>query len=114
MRTRRLSFLLLTLAILGLAGCSPAPSATAEKFTVALAKGDVTTAKKYCTPSTAQMLDFAASMGAAPAQPNFKFVMTKQEIDGNRATVRFKDEKGKEQKMDLVKIDGRWQVEIRK
>ena len=114
MRTRRLSFLFLTLAILGLAGCSPAPSATAEKFTVALAKGDVATAKKYCTQSTAQMLDFAVSMGAVQAQPDFKFVVTKQEVDGNRATVRFKDDKGKEEKVDLVKIDGRWQVEVRK
>jgi len=114
MMKRLLSVSLLALALLGLAGCSPAPSAAAEKFTVALAKGDVTTAKKYCTQSTAQMLDFAASMGAAPAQPDFKFVMTKQEIDGNRATVHFKDEKGRDQKLDLVKIDGRWQVEIRK
>ena len=114
MRQRLVPILILTLALLGLAGCSPAPSATAERFTVALAKGDVATAKKYCTQSTAQMLDFAVSMGAVRTQPDFKFVVTKQEIDGNRATVRFKDDKGKEEKIDLVKIDGRWQVEIRK
>ena len=114
MRRRLLPVLFLTLALLGLAGCSPTPSATAEKFTVALAKGDVTTAKKYCTQSTAQMLDFAVSMGSVQAQPDFKFVVTEQEIDGNRATVRFKNDKGEEEKIDLVKIDGRWQVEIRK
>ena len=113
MPRRLLSISFLALARLGFAGCSPAPSAAAEKFTVALAKGDVATAKKYCTPSTAQMLDFAASLGSAPAQPDFKFVLTKQEIDGNRATVHFKDEKGRDQKLDLVKIDGRWQVQIR-
>lgn len=114
MRQPILPVLFLALALLGFAGCSPAPSATAEKFTVALAKGDVATAKKYCTQSTAQMLDFAVSMGAVQAQPDFKFVVTEQKIDGNRATVRFKDDKGKEEKIDLVKIDGRWQVEARK
>ena len=41
-------------------------------------------------------------------------IFTEQKIDGNRATVRFKDDKGKEEKIDLVKIDGRCQVEARK
>ena len=113
MTKRFLSVLLLAVALLGLAGCGPAPSSSAEKFTVALAKGDVVTAKKYCTQPTASMLDFAVSLGAARTQPNFKFVVIDQKIDGDHATVRFKDEKGKEQKLDLAKIDGRWLVDVR-
>jgi len=52
-------------------------------------------------------------LGAARTQPNFKFVVIDQKIEGERATVRFKDEKGKEQKLDLAKIDGLWLVDVR-
>ncbi len=111
---RLFAFFSIVLVALALSGCGASPSSTAEKFTVALAKGDIETAKKHCTQSTGSMLEMARSMGAVQTQPDFEFEASREDVDGNRATVYFKDADGNEEKVDLVKIDGQWLVEIRK
>lgn len=98
-----------------LTGCGEKPASVAEKFTNALAKGDFEEAKKYATDNAGQMLDFIAGLGGGEKKQNFKFVLIKEEIEGDKATVYFKDGvSGGEESIILVKKDGKWKAEIPK
>ena len=92
--------------------CSSEPSNVVEKFTENLAKGKVDEAKKYATEPTGKMLDFASGFGALPIEPNFEFKMIKDSISENKAWVTFTNQKGKEETIELVNIDGDWLVHM--
>ncbi len=105
---------LLTLltATLLLVGCSSGPEKVAKKFTESLAKGKIEEAKKYATESTGKLLDLGAGFGANQINPNFEFEMIKDSVVKNKAWVTYLDEKGNEEVIQLVKIDGDWLVHI--
>ncbi len=93
-------------------GCSSetSPSSVAESFLTALAKGDVKSAKAYASEDTVKLLDMASAFGAIPKRDDFSFELIHEEIKGDRALVTFKNQKGKEQKIRLKKVDGQWKV----
>lgn len=94
-----------------LASCAPAPRSVAERFVENLAKGKISEAKKVSTDQTAKMLDLVSSFGSLPVEPDYKFVFVDEEVDGNKATVRFKDSKTQDvSEIKLVKVDGQWKV----
>lgn len=92
--------------------CSNGPKNTVQSFTENMAKGKVDEAKKYATESTGKLVDFAASVGGTPIEPNYKFEFIKDSIVDNKAWVKFKNQEGKEEEMQVVKIDGKWLVHI--
>lgn len=92
--------------------CSSGPEASAKKFTESLSQGKVDEAKKYATESTGKLLDFASSFGGFPVEPNYKFEMKKDSVVDNKAWVTFINQKGKEEVLQLVKIDGKWLVHM--
>lgn len=111
--------LLLLFAVVGLLfACSGGgPRSTAESFVKEMSKGNLTEAGKYCTQEAAAMLTLAASMGPMDemkeAFSEVKYV--REEIDGDKAKVFFKDKEGEEiDPVDLVKIDGEWKVVLSK
>jgi Domain of unknown function (DUF4878) len=111
---KKLFLLTLVAFSLLLAGCG-SPKSTAESFTTAVAKGRIVDAKQYCTESSKPVLDMAMSMGAIQIDPNFNFQLVGQEIRENRATVSYRNGSGGQtERIDLVKIDGKWLVEIHK
>ena len=80
-----------------------------------MSQGKISESKKYATEQTGQFLDMAASMGVVPVEPNFRFILVDQSIDGNKAVVRYKEEQdGDIETIDLVKIDGKWKVHMNK
>jgi len=100
-------------ALLLLSGCGKSPSKVAKAFCENLAEGKMTEAKKYATEQTGQLIDMAASMGAIETNPDYKFVLIDETIDKNRAVVTC--EAGpNDGKINLVKIDGDWKVDIKK
>ena len=107
----RKSLVLLAISCLLLC-CSSGPEDVAKNFAENLAKGKVEEAKKYATQSTGKMLDFTSGFGGLPIEPNFKFELVKDSIVGNRAWITFKDEKGNEQILEAVKIDGDWLIHM--
>lgn len=113
---KKLAYLFVLFSVcLAFAGCGrPGPRAVAEKFTAALAAGDVKEAKKYCTESTGQILDMANSMGGIKKQPDARFEFVGEEINGDQATVRFKNKDGSTEPMNLVREGGVWKVSIQK
>ena len=89
------------------------PKDAAEKFLTNLAKGEIEEAKKYATPQTGMLLDFAAAFGQMPVNPDFQFNFVKDSIVDDRAWVTYTTEKGGEEEVvELIKVDGDWKVNI--
>ena len=103
---------LFAIMIVFFASCSSGPQKVAKEFTENLSKGKTLEAKKYCTESSGQMIDFASQLGGLPIDPNFKFIIVKDSIVDNKAWVTFKDQNEKQDVVELVKIDGIWKVHM--
>jgi hypothetical protein len=102
-------------SVILLAGCGEDPGSTARAFTENLSKGKITEAKEYSTEQTGMLLDMASSMGSLPVDPDFEFIFVSQTIEGNNATVKFKEkEDGKVEEIELIRVDGEWKVHIKK
>jgi hypothetical protein len=100
-------------AFLFLMGCGDSPQSVAKNFTENLAKGRISEAKKYATEPTGEMLDFASKIGAMPVNPDFTFVYVEKNIDGDKATVVYRESvDGPDERINLVKIDGEWKVHM--
>jgi hypothetical protein len=95
---------------------STSPGDTAEKFMTHLARAEFTEAKQYASTSTGELVEMMGKMGAAMGgkmedDKDFKFVLEEENIEGDKATVKFrKKEDGKIQTVHLVKVDGDWKV----
>ena len=106
--------LVLLVALLGLTACTQSPMSVAEDFATALAKGKVEEAKKYCTESTAKMIDMSSSIGAIDINPNYKINCLRDSIVDNTAYVFYtENDATRERRMTLYKIDGEWKVNMK-
>jgi outer membrane lipoprotein-sorting protein len=99
-----------------LAGCSAAssPKAVVEKFYKAVEKNDTKAIAEVATPETAQTIALFGSMFQEAMKENGKFKIGTETIDGDTAVVTLVYENGKEETVDLVKVDGKWKVAIKK
>lgn len=101
------------LPFLLLASCADNPRSTAKKFTESLAAGKITEAKQYATEPTGKMLDFAASLGTLPVNRDFRFTFVRESVKDNTAQVVYKEKPDdQEQTLEMVKIDGKWKVDM--
>lgn len=109
------------LAVLGavcLTSCESGPEKTTRKFYEHLANGQTEEAGDYCTERTEQLLKFAGSMGGKKEglNPNFKFKLIEERVEGKEAWVKFTDVEGKGQQDTteayLVKVNGEWKVDL--
>lgn len=113
-------FIFIGFALIVVAGCnSSTPSKTAEQFEKAMAANDYSKAKEYCTKETGETMDgllaFVGDAKKAPPITSFTFTVVEEKITGDHAVVKFKSNNphgGEEE--DLVKIDGKWKVTMRK
>ena len=104
---------LLVFAFLVLLSCGDSPQTVAKNFTENLAKGRISEAKKYATEPTGKMLEFAGKIGAMPVNPDFKFVYVEKTVDGDKATVVYREsDDGPDERISLVRIDGKWKVHM--
>jgi hypothetical protein len=95
-----------------LTSCSAGPESVAKDFTENLAKGKIEEAKKDATESTGKLIDMASSLGSLHVNPNFTFKMDRDSVVDNMAWVTYINDKGRKEKIQLVKIDGKWLVNI--
>lgn len=92
------------------------PEKVAEKFLNALNKKDYNEAKKYGTESTIQMIAMMESFkGMTPdtETKDVKIENMKCAVDGEKAKCTYNQD-GKEEKIDLVKKDNKWLVDMKK
>ncbi len=102
-----------------LAACSEnSPKSVAENFLKAMNKMDFDGAKKYGTDETGKMLDMLSGfskMMPDSAKKESKAEIISEKIEGDKATVIYKDEgKSEEQVLNLIKIDNQWKVAMSK
>jgi len=113
--------LILSLFLIGslmLTSCSGnSPKTVAEKFMTAVNANNFDEAGKYCDAQTSQLLkSFSEFMKSVPSsdaknEQLFKgFKITKVEENGDTAKVFYttEDSNGKENALDLKKVDGKW------
>lgn len=113
---------LLTLAVVAIAvitmnACksSDTPDKVAEKFLNHINKKEFAEAKKMATTESAatiDMLENFSKIGGDQAK-EAKIENLKCKEDGDKATCEYK-ENGEDKKLDLVKKDGKWLVEMKK
>jgi anionic cell wall polymer biosynthesis LytR-Cps2A-Psr (LCP) family protein len=104
------NFLLILALGLFLSCSSSGPKKTAQAFVDNLAQGKVEEAKKYATEATGQLLDMANALGGIEVKPDFEFTFLRDSVADNSAWVYFADEEGKEDVIELIKVDGKWLV----
>ena len=96
-----------------LSSCKRGPVETTKEFYKNVQLGKVDEAKKYCTESAGQIVDLTMSLGAKP-NPDYKMENIRDSVSGDHAWVWFTNDKGNEEKFELVKVDGEWLVSFSK
>lgn len=103
--------------IIGAASCSgggASPSTVVKNFYAAAEKGDAKKVAEYCTPETGAMLSSLGEKLTESTKQTGKVTSTKETIDGDTAKVEVTYEKGDPQTIDLVKVDGKWLITVKK
>lgn len=99
------------------------PAAVAKKFMRHLRMFEFEEARKISTESTSKMLDMFIVMlelskkngkDAALEKKDVDIDVVKTAIDGKNAVVTYKNEKGEEHQIELVKVKGKWLVNFKK
>lgn len=116
---KKILFVLIAPTILFLAACSTGegPKEVADKFLKEIYKMNFKGAKVYATPETGQMLDMMGSIMVLPPgkeAPSKKYEIIEENINGEAATVKYKQEGKEADVLSLVKKDGKWLVSVSK
>lgn len=96
------------------------PKVVAEKFLLSVARADLDEAKKLCDSNTKELLDQANYLTMVPDSVkaegrNLKVTIVDVKESGDKAVVTYKTSKLEEnQIITLVKIDGKWLVQLDK
>lgn len=96
------------------------PKDVAVNFNKALNNLDFESAKKLGTPETGKMLDMLASFSSMMPDSlkeqakKYKVEAKDEVIDGDKATVTISNGEKGEEKINLVKTDGKWLVNMSK
>ncbi len=119
MKKNFLNLVVVFLAVVALNACksTEGPEAVAEKYLKHVANQDWDAAKKLGTESTVQMLEMTEGMmaefGGEATKADVKIEDMKCTVDGDEANCTFK-QNGEADKLDLVKVDGKWLVDQKK
>jgi len=99
------------------------PAVVATKFLKHLRMFEFDEARKLGTETTGKMIDMFSMMlelskknGKDPSvdKKEVEIDVVKTAIDGKNAVVTYKDDNGKEQQIELVKVNGKWLVNMKK
>ena len=119
-----LKSLVLLLAVSFMTSCGGGnnPESVAEDFLVALGTQDYEKARELGTERTAQLVSLVQGMADMAKKdgedvdvdnmPDIEFTNT--EIDGDKATCFYTSADGEEKKINLLKVDGEWKVDMTK
>ncbi|MFA4852895.1 MAG: hypothetical protein WC599_10285 [Bacteroidales bacterium] len=112
-----LKLAVIALAVITMNACksSDTPEKVAEKFLNHINKKEFAEAKKIATPESAasiDMLESFAKMGGEQTKET-KIENMKCKEDGDKAACDY-TENGEAKKLDLIKKDGKWLVEMKK
>jgi len=103
--------------VFGMASCGGGggPTAAAKGFVAAVEKGgDAKALEKYATAETAGLIAMFGEKAKTSITEKGKITDTSEEIDGDTAKVTLTFANGETEDLDLVKVDGKWKVSIKK
>jgi ketosteroid isomerase-like protein len=107
----------LTIFVL-LAGCSlvNSPKAALQRFAKAVEKNDMKALVEVATPEAVELVAMFGTkiqgyLATAAAEKG-KVKTVTETIDGDTAVVTVAYENGEEENFDLIKVDGKWKVNI--
>jgi ketosteroid isomerase-like protein len=105
---------LVFVALLSSCSLGNSPKAAVQKFQKAIEKNDMKALAQVATPETVQLIAAFGSkiQGYAASMSTKKVKKITEEIDGNTAVVTYIFADGEEEDFNLVKIDGKWKVDI--
>jgi ABC-type glycerol-3-phosphate transport system substrate-binding protein len=108
--------LILAVVLASCGGGGGSPSAVTKNFITAIIKGDVKGIQANSTEEVASLLTAFIGEDKIEAQLEEigKFTVKDETIDGDTAKVTVVYESGEEETIDLVKVDGKWKVTIKK
>jgi len=110
----KLSYCLTALVLLSLViatGCGANdPSSTVKNFYAAVEKGDAKAMERYATPETAELLTVFGDKARANSRDRGGIKSATHTINGNNAVVDLTFENGATEKVNLIKVDGKWKV----
>jgi len=99
------------LAALVSVGCgTSSPTMVAKQFFVVIEKGDVDSYNKVMTPETTQTVIMLGEKMKQSLKVKGGITNMTESIDGDKATVEVTFKDGSKEKLDLVKVDGKWKV----
>ena len=86
------------------------PKSIAESFLTTLSAGDFTKAKTMVTKDSEEAIESLKTFAADQVKGK-KYTVTKEDIQGDNATVTYKQEgKEGEKTMKLMKVEGNWKI----
>jgi hypothetical protein len=109
--------LILAVAFSGCKKSTESPESVAKKFLDHLNKKEYAEAKALGTEATGQIISMMESMqgmaGGEAEMPEVVYEDMKAEVDGEKALVTYTVE-GKEEKLNMVLVEGKWLVDMKK
>jgi len=116
MKMKKMFFAIVLFVAVLFAGCSLAnsPKAAVRNFGKAVEKNDMKALAKVATPETVQLIATFGSkaQGYAASMSEKKIKQITEEIDGDTAEVTIIFDDGEEEEFELVKVNGKWKVDI--
>lgn len=105
--------LFLVAVALGLSSCGSNHVDVAEEFITNFNTGNYDKAKECCTETAKQFVDMAIDFKHKPVE-NWETKIVKDSVSEDKAWVWYLNEKGREAKLELSKVDGEWLVDVKK
>ena len=105
---------LLVFGVISCGGGKNSPSTAARAFCAAVEKGDSKSMEKVATPQTVAIMSAFGEKGQKSMAEYGKIADTVEKIDGDTATVTVTFANGKTENLSLIKVDGKWKVNVSK
>ena len=101
--------------VLAMASCGGgSPTAALRSFMTAFEKGDAKAMEKVATPETVALMGMFGEKGKASLAEYGKITYSDEKINGDTATVKMTFANGESSDVDLIKVDGKWKVTVKK
>jgi hypothetical protein len=95
-------------------GGGASPTSVVKQLHTAIEKEDAKQINELMTPGAAALINGMLEKAKGSVTEKGKIKKTEETIDGDKAVVKVTYDDGQEASFDLVKVDGKWKVDLGK
>jgi hypothetical protein len=106
--------LIIGLTVFGCAKGGGSPSSVSKQFYTALEKGDTKAVNELMTPESAEMMAMFMEKAKGTIASKGGVTKTEETINGDTAVVKTTFKDGSTEELNLVKVDGKWKIIMKK